>query len=328
VARRGSLLLATLLLVAVCAGCVPLVQTTEDPTRAPAIEGDGFIADDGARLPLRIWHSSEPPQAVIVAVHGFNDYSKAWELPATWWAAHGVTTYAFDQRSFGETEARGIWPGRARMTQDLREVTALVGRRNPGKPLYLVGESMGAAVVMAAMAGPDPPRVAGIVLSAPAVWGRRNMNPFYRGSLWLAAHLMPWNRVTGEGLHIQASDNIEMLRALGRDPLVIKSTRIDAVYGLVNLMDAALAATPRITTPALVLYGVRDEVIPRRPVERMLEHWQGPHRVALYPDGWHMLFRDLEAPVVWGDVLAWMRDRAAPLPSGEERNGLPLFAKR
>ena len=46
--------------------------------------------------------------------------------------------------------------------------------------------------------------------------------------------------MTGQGFNRTPSDNIEMLKKLGRDKLVIKYTRIDTLYGLVDLMDAAL----------------------------------------------------------------------------------------
>jgi alpha-beta hydrolase superfamily lysophospholipase len=206
-----------------------------------------------------------------------------------------------------------------------------VRSRHAGLPVYLLGESMGGAVAMAAMAGVekgDPQAVDGLILSAPAVWGRATMNPFYRGTLWLSAHVMPWNYADGRDFRIQASDNIEMLRALGRDPLTYKHARIDVVYGLVNMMDAGLEAAGRLHLPVLLLYGARDEVIPRKPVDAMLAHLTAPHRVVLYPDGWHLLFRDLQRRVVWRDVAAWAMDPAAPLPSGFERDGGPLFAGR
>ena len=133
--------------------------------------------------------------------------------------------------------------------------TELIKARHPGVPVYLLGESMGAAVVILAMAGEDPPTVDGVVLSAPAVWARETM-PFYqRGALWMASRLIPWANFTGLGLGIQASDNLEMLYALGRDPLVIKRTRVSAMEGLTNLMSDALTAAPRFRGRALVLYG-------------------------------------------------------------------------
>lgn len=116
-----------------------------------------------------------------------------------------------------------------------------------------------------------------------------------------------------------ASDNIEMLRALGRDPLVIKETRIDAMYGLSELMESALLSSARLTTPALVLYGERDEVIPARPVCEMLmalpARRPASWRLVLYPEGYHMLTRDLHAAVVLKDMVAWLNNRQAALPS-------------
>jgi alpha-beta hydrolase superfamily lysophospholipase len=189
---------------------------------------------------------------------------------------------------------------------------------------------MGGAVVMTAMASADPPEADGIILVAPAAWGRALQGPLQSGLLWLAAHTMPWLTVTGEGLDIWPSDNIAMLRALGRDPLVIKETRIDAVYGLVNLMDRALAAAPDIAGPALVLYGSHEQVIPpdaaRATLRRLPPSPPAEIRVAIYPDGYHMLLRDLHAALVRRDILAWITNRAAPLPSGADQVAAAVLA--
>ena len=40
--------------------------------------------------------------------------------------------------------------------------------------------------------------------------------------------------------------------------------------------------------------------------------------IALYPNGYHLLMRDLSREIVWTDVLAFIGDRTAPLPSGYE----------
>ncbi len=319
--------IAVLSMVALAA-CAPRLQPPGTEPQAARLVDDHVVAPDGRRLPLAVWRTKGSPRAVLVALHGFNDYRLAFSTPAVWWAGQGITIYAYDQRGFGATAHRGIWAGTDAMVADLATVIDLVAARHPGVPLWLLGDSMGGAVVMAAMARRVPPEVAGAVLVAPAVWGRATMNPIYRAALWFAVHVMPANRSTGQGLGIRASDNIEMLRALGRDAMVIKWTRNDAVYGLVGLMDAAYAAAPELELPLLVLYGARDELIPRAPVEQMLARLAAPHRVAVYPDGWHMLLRDLQAEVVWRDVAAYVLDPTAAQPSGLERAGLPVFATR
>jgi alpha-beta hydrolase superfamily lysophospholipase len=332
VAALAALLLAT--------GCGPVVRGLGPDRSSPAIElGDAIVpasagasaepvpvvrgvvrASDGYRLPLRLWRSEGPPRAILIGLHGFNDYSNAFSAPGPWFAAQGISVYAYDQRGFGETRDAGYWAGTPTLVADLRSVVTAVRAANPGVPITLVGESMGAAVALVAMAGGDPPSVDGIVLSAPAVWGWSTLPPVPRAALWAAAQTMPWNLLTPpRGLRIQASDNIAMLRALGRDPLVIKRTRIDAVYGLTDLMEMAWREAGKVRVPTLLLYGARDELIPPAPVARVGRALAPVARQAVYPSGWHMLLRDKDARIVWRDVAAWTLDHAAPLPSGEER---------
>ena len=42
-------------------------------------------------------------------------------------------------------------------------------------------------------------------------------------------------------------------------------------------------------------------------------------RTAFYPGGYHLLMRDKERAVVIADVIAWIEDPEAPLPSGAEQ---------
>jgi alpha-beta hydrolase superfamily lysophospholipase len=124
-----------------------------------------------------------------------------------------------------------------------------------------------------------------------------------------------------------------MLRALARDPLVIKGSRVDTLYGLVDLMDAALASIRRMDLPTLYLYGDRDEIVPRRPTElairRLLANARARDRdrIAFYTNGWHMLLRDLEGPAVSADVAGWVLHPEAPLASGADRGAVEAFSQ-
>jgi alpha-beta hydrolase superfamily lysophospholipase len=136
--------------------------------------------------------------------------------------------------------------------------------------------------------------------------------------------------LTGRGLEIKPSDNIAMLRALSRDPLVIKETRVDTIYGLVDLMDAALDSAPMLDVPLLVMYGAKDEIVPKTPIRRFVSRLppQCRHRAKLawYKDGYHMLLRDLEGPIVAADVARWVLSPAASLPSGADRVAAEAFS--
>jgi alpha-beta hydrolase superfamily lysophospholipase len=295
------------------------VQDFQPGLMAAEIKADSFWTEDGKPLPLKVWPARGKAGAVLVALHGFNMYSDYFTEPAAWWAARGITTYAYDQRGFGASPEARIWGGAEAMAADARAFLALLATRHPGLPVYLLGDSMGAAVAVLAMTAKPAPNVAGVILVAPGLWGGDAMHPMLRFGLWLSAHTMPWNRATGSSLKRQASDNIPMLRALGRDPLVIRHTRIDAVYGVTQLMGRAYEAAPGLRQPALVLYGERDEIVPAAPVRQTMARLSRAPKFALYPDGWHMLLRDLQAQVVWADIAAWIKDAAMTLPSGAQQ---------
>ena len=305
------------------AACTP--GLTPPPRPLPPTAHDKFetmIAADGAELPLRRTLPSKKPVAIIVALHGFNDYSNAFTDSARFFAGLGIATYAYDQRGFGEAPDHGYWDGIPAMLSDVRTAVALAHKQFPRVPVYLLGESMGGALAMVAESSPNPVPVDGVILSAPAVWSRPTMNIFERVGLWLASHTVPWLGVGGGGLGFKPSDNIEMLRQLGRDPLVIKSTLVGTLHGLVDLMDAGAASAPRLAKPTLVLYGEKDQIVPPGPTCQMLEQLparsRADWRAVLYPEGYHMLLRDLQGERVMADIAAWIANRHGPLPSDYE----------
>ena len=287
----------------------------------PQLADNYALMEDGYRLPLRRWQAAGHTRAVVLALHGLNDYSFAFDDPGQYLAQHGITVIAYDQRGFGKTAGRGLWHGSDRLITDLATLTGLLRKQYPDTPLYLLGESMGGAVVLTAMVS-TPLDVDGTVLVAPAVWTRDNM-PFYqRFGLWLAAHTLPGKLLTGEGLDLHPSDNIEMLRAFSRDEMVIKATRVDVLYGVSNLMDRAMLASDEAPGKILLLYGEKDEIIPAPPTCELLGRLGSSETARLtaivYEQGYHMLTRDLQAAVVMEDITNWIAQRETHNEAGHK----------
>ncbi|HWX88983.1 MAG TPA: alpha/beta fold hydrolase [Rhizomicrobium sp.] len=298
----------------------------------PLVADDALVARDGMRLPLRRWEAegASKPRAVIVALHGMSDYSNAFDMPAKVWAKRGITTLAYDQRGFGRSDNVGLWAGAEAMRADLDDAVTAARARYPGVPVFVLGESMGGAVVLTALARADAsadapksisalPAADGVILVAPAVWSRGDMPLLYRTALFLGAHLLPGviltNSAAGRVVTVTPSDNVPLLRALGRDPLFQKKTRIDTLFGLVNLMDEARTAPEHITSapPILFLYGANDQIIPAKPTQAVIAALGEKAAVKRYEHGWHMLLRDLEGETVDGDVADWVLAQGKPV---------------
>jgi acylglycerol lipase len=301
---RG-LIFAGVFFLAACAGVK--APPADFPQGEPEIAGDVLVVRDGTKLPLRRW-GPETPAAIVLALHGMGDYSNAFAVPAVEWAARGIVTYAPDQRGFGRAPMRGLWPGAATLRRDFADAVEAVRRKYPSVPVFALGESMGAAVVLSALAEPNPPPLDGVIVVSPAVWSRADMFWLYRAALWLTAHVAPSMTFTGKGLEIWPSDNIEMLKAYARDPQVLKETRADAISGLVDLMDQASQAAPRLETPPpiLYLYGAHDQIVPIPALEAAAAALAGKAKVHEFPDGYHMLMRDRHGDTVRRTVADWI----------------------
>jgi alpha-beta hydrolase superfamily lysophospholipase len=303
--------------------CSTSVAVPAKPPALAAPAAEAFTAADGVRLGVRTFAAVAQPKAVLIALHGFNDYSRSFEGAADYFAQAGIKTVAYDQRGFGAAPDRGQWAGTDVLVKDFLAVLHAVRREHPGLPLFVLGDSMGGAVAAVALAQQAQTEIAGVILVAPAVWARDTMPWYQRLGLWLGTNLAPAWTVTGKGLGLAPSDNRPMLIDLGKDPLVIKETRIDALAGLTDLMDQAFESVPKLQHRTLLAYGLRDVIVPRRPVMALLERWPqeaAPNfRFGLYPDGYHMLLRDLQRAVVWKDMVSWMLAPDASLPSGLEQ---------
>lgn len=290
-----------------CVACVSFPDAPAAAAPARVVE-NRIITSDGASLGLRITPAPHE-RAIIIAVHGMNDYSNAFAQAAAYWASNDITTYAYDQRGFGESDQFGRWPGAPTLIRDLNETIAAVHDISPDTPVILVGHSMGAGVVMAAMAK-GVLDVDGVVLAAPGIWGGEKMPLPYRMTLNIAASFTPGKTLTGERTERRSTDNIEILRAMFTDPLVIKATRMDAILGVVRIMGEAWRASAHAGGKILFLYGENDEIIPVSAMADAAKRLCGEVTVVAYPDGWHLLFRDLQAETVWRDVARWVLSAA------------------
>ncbi len=309
-------------------GCAPRIQNIGPPIDPPSFSDRVFHTADGVDLPVKTWvqwhgDASRAPTGIILALHGFNDHAGGLALPGSGLSRRGFRMYAYDQRGFGASPQRGIWPGTEQLVSDLKTAVRLLKRRYPDQPLFLLGESMGGAIIMAASVENDPPVVDGIILVAPAVWGLQTQSSFNRNVLDMAAHAVPWMTVVPTGLRLRASSSNRALSDLARDPLVIKETRIDTAYGLVDLMTRAFDAAGELKSPrCLILFGANEAILSRGAVSRMLERLPklppDQLRVALYSKGYHLLLRDWIAPTVYDDIAAWIEDPRKPLPSGAD----------
>lgn len=299
---RGFAACCLLTVVSACAAGGP-ISAPLTPPDAPR----QMTASDGSKVAISRW-TTDQPRAIVLALHGYGDHgASTFDKAAVFWADKGIETIAPDQRGFGRNSSRGMWPGADGLIADAVGFVRTLRRQHPCTPLVLLGHSMGGGIALAAAA--QDVAIDGLVLATPAIWGGDQLNPIHRFAAWFAALVVPDQRFSGRGVvRIQASDNIEALRALGKDPLYLSPPSPREIFGLVRITDRAHAAAPMVSAPAMMVLGAKDQIVPNRPVRAVFEGLQGNRKVIEYPDGWHLVFRDLQAERVWTDVAQWIGD--------------------
>jgi acylglycerol lipase len=295
------------------AGCAgPEALPDVGPSRA------AVSVPDLDALAMTRWPSDGPPRAVILALHGFGDAGPlTFAAAAAHWSERGIAVYAPDHRGFGANFSRKRWPGADALISDAVAHSRQLRASHPGLPLVVVGHSMGAGIALAAAA--QGLEADALVLAGPAIAGGPALSPIARASARALAAIAPDRRWTGRGLvDIQPTDNFDTLIAVATDPRHFGDPSSREILGLVEIMDRAAAAAPAVTTPTWTLMGAQDEILRPERVRSVHDTIPGGVGFRLYPDGWHWLFRDLQAPLVWREVADF-----ALSPIGRSRaNGL------
>jgi acylglycerol lipase len=286
----------------------PRVVTALLRRLTPALEDDALIAGDGARLPLISWQPPEPA-AIILGLHGYGDYRRAFRLVGPWLAARRIALFAYDQRGFGETESRGRWPGAGELIQDLVEAVRLLRERYPALPLYVLGESMGGSVALAGLGQGEVEGVDRLILAAPAVRGRVPLRDLHDLALRLGALALPWLAVALRRGARPWLDPGEAAR-LADDPLILREISVAAYDGLIELANQASESPVAAMPPTLLLYGELDVTIPRVAIDDLALRLE-PLTVKLYPEHHHLLLHEKRTEAILEDCLAWL---AQPRP--------------
>lgn len=154
--RRSIVRTASFIAVVALSGCTSVFL---QPDRALHLSPDKvgvkweeahFDSDDGVAL-TGLWFPStrRPAKAVVIQFHGNGENMTSHFLTAYWLALEGYDVLAFDYRGYGASAGEKSIPGAVR---DGAAALAFARAKAPGLPLVVLGQSLGGALAVAALA--------------------------------------------------------------------------------------------------------------------------------------------------------------------------------
>jgi alpha-beta hydrolase superfamily lysophospholipase len=278
-------------------------------TVAQAGQEGWFQGAGGLSLFRRTWRPAGPARAILINVHGLGDHSGLYPTLVEHFTARGVAVYAPDVRGNGRSPGqRGYVERWDQYREDLERFVTLVGREEPGPPIFLLGNSLGGLIVLD-YALHRPAGIRGIIAVSPPL-----------GRLGVPAPLLALGRVLSR-IWPRFSVRTGMdLSGLARDPAVLETVLADPLFhrmGTARLsteVTAAIArvqaAAPRFPLPLLVLHGSDDRMVPPDGSRAFITRVGHPDReLREYAGAYHVLFADLDRERVLADVEQWIAAR-------------------
>ncbi len=261
------------------------------------------------KVPYRSWLPLNQPKEVLLCVHGLGFSSASFADFGRSMAGRGFAVYAVDVRGFGQ------WAKRKGQDTvdfeacllDIEQALKSLRKAYPGVPVFMVGESMGGAIAMAATAR-HPELVDGLVSSVPS------SDRYYKigGEIVVGAHYLedPDKKIDPEIIDKISTD--ERTRAqmennsMNRLKLSPKELKQFETFMKGNFDNAHLIEKP----PVLMLAGFKDKLVkPEGTIELFNALSTQDKLLMVIGDGEHLLLEENQLTNQLAQLLnVWITD--------------------
>ena len=270
---------------------------------------DTFTTQDGTTLFERRWDVAGARGNVVI-VHGFGHHCGSFAAVAERLNAAGYSVFGFDQRGHGKSPGRrGAITRFATTLADLESYMAHVSPVLGGKPLFVLGHSLG-ALVLGLYVIEKRPTWAGLIFSSGLFTDPDTVSPFLRRVAGVLSAVAPW-------LPVQRLDS----NAVSRDAATLEAVKADPLQytGLLHARTGAEIANAvarfearqaEIALPMLVLHGTADRLTECEASKYFCEQAKSSDKsLRLYEGGYHELYNDLVKGQFLVDIITWLDAR-------------------
>jgi alpha-beta hydrolase superfamily lysophospholipase len=274
-----------------------------------------FIDPQNIVIHYHLW-AVENPRGVVLISHGVGEYAARYTHVARALADGGYSVYAPDQRGHGQTGVEQwvhqpsmlghLGPGGLRATiEDLRQLSSIIRKENPGAPLVLLGHSWGSLMVQT-LVNDHSEEFDGVVLTGTAYRMPGSMN---------SGDLNRRHKHLGTTGHEWLSRDPEVAAAFHDDPLTFNAD-ILALFGVrdgLRLFGRPAKDLPH-KLPLLIMIGGDDPLGGEQSVTKLAEAYRTRSRLTdveltVFPDGRHEIFNELNRDEVISHLVSWLDAR-------------------
>ena len=265
-----------------------------------------FSGWEGLELYYQCWRPDGEPKATLAIVHGFGEHSGRYGNVVDWFTPKGYAAYGLDLRGHGRSPGpRGYINAWAEFREDVRKFLELVREREPGRPLFLLGHSMGGLIVLE-YALHHPEGLAAVIASGP-VLAQAGVSPLLIALSKVLSGILP--RLTlNTGLDATSiSRDPAVVEAYVNDPLVHSMGTPRLSTALTQAVEWTQAHAADMDTPCLIVHGSADRLAPPEGSRIFYENLTLDDKERqVYEGYYHEVFNDVGKERALAAVEAWV----------------------
>ncbi|KAM7262924.1 hypothetical protein ACFE04_000607 [Oxalis oulophora] len=287
-------------------------------------EEEFIVNSRGTKLFTCRWTPiNQEPKALIFLCHGY-----AMECSITMYscgmrlANEGYAVYGIDYEGHGKSEGLDAFiDDFDRLVDDVSNhyITICEKKENKGKMRYLLGESMGGAVILL-LHRKNPHYWDGALLVAPMckIADDIKPKPMVVSVLNKLIGIIPtWKIIPGQDIIDVAFKQPEIRKQIRENPYCYKGRpRLKTGYELLKVSMHLEQRLNEVTLPFIVLHGDDDKVTDKAVSKLLYDVASSSDKtLKLYPGMWHGLLYG-ETPnnidIIFNDLTSWLHQRVSP----------------
>jgi alpha-beta hydrolase superfamily lysophospholipase len=282
---------------------------------------EGFFS---ARDGLRLYYRSDVPQAPVAHVvlqHGYLEHlGRQVEITNALLKAN-YAVHRMDCRGHGQSAGKRAFIEKFdEYVSDLDLQLSRVQEKAAGKPIFLLGHSNGALIVIRYLLD-KPGAVRGAILSSPYL---RLKLPVPALKVWagkLIAKVYPSLPMSNELKPEQLMRDVALQQQVREDPLYLHHATPGWFVASTDAQATVLRRASEFVTPFFALHGGADPIADPAATREFAQGATSKDKLFKQLDGLlHETFHEPERDVVFKDVVSWLDERRAA-PAGQSAAG-------
>ncbi|HMK66063.1 MAG TPA: lysophospholipase [Thermodesulfobacteriota bacterium] len=248
------------------------------------------------------------PRGVMVIVHGLAEHSGRYDHVSRKLNENKFSVYRFDLRGHGRSGGpRGDNDDFENFIRDTDLIVRWAVQENPGKPVFMLGHSMGGLI--AAIYGEiHGERLKGQIFSGAALDflpAFAELEKTYTDDL---ADVMFPNALTDA-----VCRDPEVVKAYEEDPLVLKEFTLKLLYTtFIQGIDRLHQNVQNYRLPCLILHGGDDMLVAAMASQWFLDNISSKDKsMKIYSECYHEILNEkVEKDQVMADIVEWIKSRS------------------